>query len=97
MSAKLSSTEPGISRFFQRFFVFLVFSPPLPQWLFSGFLLENPAGTGDRRGSNWLQQNSFWSRLDNGFCPILYLELLANPPRYHHLALGRERDGLSSR
>src|SRR5262249_2673968 len=79
MSAKLSRTEPGIPRFLELFFFLLVFRPPLAQWLFSRFPLQNAAGAFDGRASDRLEQDSLRRRLYHRLRGILDFKFPADP------------------
>src|SRR6266487_1785573 len=92
MSARLSRTEPGILRFFQRFFLFFVFGPPLPEWFFARFPFQDAARAFDCRAGDRLEQDSFRRRLHDGLCAVLNFKLPPNPSWNDHLALNRERN-----
>src|SRR6478752_4247412 len=85
MSAKLSRTEPGIPGFFQCFFFFLIFRPPLPEWLFARFPLQNAAGAFDGRASDRLEQDSLRRRLHDCFRAVFDFKFPADPPRNDNL------------
>src|SRR5262249_38031049 len=90
MSAKLSRTEPGIPGFFQCFFFLLVFRPPLPEWLFAGFPLQNAASAFDGRASDRLEQDSLRCHLHNRFGAVFDFKFPADPPGNDNLAFDGE-------
>src|SRR6266446_5159375 len=96
MRAKLSRTEPRILRFFERFLLFLVFCPPLSEWFFARFALQNTAGAFDRRGGDRLEQDSIRRCLDDCFRAVLDFKLPANPSRNDNLPFYGERDRFQS-
>src|SRR5262245_24148260 len=96
MSAKLSSTLASMA-LLQFPFLLLVLGPLLSKWLIPRAPFEDASSALNKRRGHWLQKDTFWRRLNDGFRPILDLELLAQPCRDDDLALGGEPNGICPR
>src|ERR1043165_4945138 len=94
MSAKLSSTLAGMA-FLDLPFLFLLLGPLLDKRFCPWFAFENATAALDKRRSDRLQENTFWRCLNNGFRPVLNVELLAQPRRDDDLPFRSEPNRVS--
>src|SRR5689334_12476499 len=96
MRAKLSRTEPGIARFLQSLFFFLVVSPPLPERFFTRLLFEKAARPPDCRRRERFEDDVVVVLVNDGSRPFVDLKILSQPAWDHDLPLGRKGNCISA-